>query len=79
MLGARLGGVFVAVVGQYPGGFELVVRLVVGVLAFDGALEEADDVASAVGLLVDDLAEGFESVVLYVYVRAVWHGVCSEH
>ena len=47
------------------------VGLIVGVLAVDGALEEADDVASAVGLLADEISEGLEAGVLYVIVWAV--------
>ena len=51
-------GLFGAVLHEHLGGFELVVRLVVGVLAVYSALEETDDVASAIGLLADDVSEG---------------------
>ena len=51
-------GLLGAVLLEHLGGFELVVRLVVGVLAVYSALEETDDVASAVGLLADDFPEG---------------------
>ena len=71
MLPVQLGSLFEAVLSEYLRGFELVVRLIVGVLAVHGALEEADDVASAVGLLADDFSEGLKARVLYVSMWAV--------
>ena len=67
----ELGGLVGAEVGEYLGGFELVVRLEAWNLAVHSPGEEPDDLASVVGLLSDDGPEAGDAGVFYVVVWAV--------